>query len=158
MNEVLRTMAARSNRRALSAERKAKNFQCHDSLYLYSMPYALCLFKSAIRNPKSPLARIIHESVSRDREDGLATGQPQGVESEAYLNSTSQVSSPEDAREDDHIRGRSSPIHELSGLVQVKRTPCRLQKGRISCNNNRCLHALSRAKWWFSRLKCCSSI
>jgi len=50
------------------------------------------------------------------------------------------------------------PIHELSGLVQVKRTPYRLQKGRISCNNNRCLHALSRAKWWFSRLKCCSSI
>ena len=81
------------------------------------------------------LARIIHESVSRDREDGLATGQPQGVESEAYLNSTSQVSSPEDAREDDHIiRARCAPlspangfpvsrsqqpIHELSGLIDT---------------------------------------
>ena len=28
--------------------------------------------------------------MSRDREDGLATGQPQGVGSEAYLNGTSQ--------------------------------------------------------------------
>ncbi len=83
-------------------------------------------------SPAAALARIIHESVSRDREDGLVTGQPQGVESEAYLNSTSQVSSPEDAREDDHIlRARyaplspasgfpvsrsQQPIHELSGL------------------------------------------
>ena len=61
------------------------------------------------------LARITHESVSRDSEDGLATGQPQGVESEAYLNSTSQVSSPEDAREDDHIRGRSSRFMNYPG-------------------------------------------
>ena len=53
------------------------------------------------------LARIIHESVSRDCEDGLATGQPQGVESEAYLNSTSQGPTPEDARKDVHIGGRS---------------------------------------------------
>jgi len=36
------------------------------------------------------LARIIHESVLRDCEDERATGQPQGLESEAYLNSTSQ--------------------------------------------------------------------
>ena len=61
------------------------------------------------------LAQIIRESVSRDREDGLATGQPQGVESEAYLNSTSQVSNPEDAREDDHIRGRSSRFMNYPG-------------------------------------------
>ncbi|MBW2580505.1 MAG: hypothetical protein JRD00_06085 [Deltaproteobacteria bacterium] len=40
-------------------------------------------------------------------EDGLATGQPQGVGSEAYLNGTSQGPTPEDARKDDHIRGRS---------------------------------------------------
>jgi hypothetical protein len=60
--------------------------------------------KSEISNLKSAreysricLARITHESASRDREDGRATGQPQGVESEAYLSSTSQVSSPEDA-------------------------------------------------------------
>jgi hypothetical protein len=35
------------------------------------------------------LARIFHELASRDREDGCATGQPQGVGLEAYLNSTS---------------------------------------------------------------------
>ena len=43
------------------------------------------------------LAWMFHESPSRDREDGCATGQPQGVESEAYLNSTSQGPTPEDA-------------------------------------------------------------
>ena len=36
------------------------------------------------------LARIIHELVLRDCEDERATGQPQGLESEAYLNNTSQ--------------------------------------------------------------------
>ena len=44
------------------------------------------------------LAWIIHESMSRDRENGLATGKPQGLVSEAYLNSTSQGAGPEDAR------------------------------------------------------------
>jgi hypothetical protein len=36
------------------------------------------------------LARIFHELLSRDHEDGRATGQPQGAGSEAYLNGTSQ--------------------------------------------------------------------
>ena len=53
------------------------------------------------------LARIFHELLSRDREDGRATGQPQGVGSEAYLNGTSQGPTPEDAGKDGHIRGRS---------------------------------------------------
>jgi hypothetical protein len=52
-------------------------------------------------------ARIFHELVSRDYEDGRATGQPQGVGPEAYLNGTSQGPTPEDARKDGHIRGRS---------------------------------------------------
>ena len=47
----------------------------------------------------------------RDHEDGCATGQPQGVGSEAYLSGTSQgepvEGTPEDARKDGHIRGRS---------------------------------------------------
>ena len=34
--------------------------------------------------------------------------QPQGLEYEAYLNSTSQGLRPEDARKDDHVHGRSS--------------------------------------------------
>ena len=33
--------------------------------------------------------------------------QPQGVGSEAYLSGTSQGPTPEDARKDGHIRGRS---------------------------------------------------
>ena len=50
---------------------------------------------------------MFHELLSQDREDVSATGQPQGVEPEAYLNGTSQGMTPEDAREDGHIRGRS---------------------------------------------------
>ncbi|MCG6981840.1 MAG: hypothetical protein LJE88_10570 [Deltaproteobacteria bacterium] len=46
--------------------------------------------------------------MSRDRKDGLTTGQPQGVGPEAYLNGTLQGSTPEDARKDAHILGRSS--------------------------------------------------
>ncbi len=79
------------------------------------------------------LARIFHELLSRDQEDGRATWQPQGVGSEAYLNGTSQEQTPEDARKDVHIiRARCAPlspargfpvswsqqvIHDLSGLV-----------------------------------------
>jgi hypothetical protein len=51
---------------------------------------------------------MFHELLSRDREDGRATRQPQGVVSEAYLNGTSQEPTLEDARTDGHIRGRSS--------------------------------------------------
>jgi 4-azaleucine resistance transporter AzlC len=57
------------------------------------------------------LARMFHESPSRDHEDGCATGQLvpryRGIGSEAYLNGTSQEPTPEDARKDGHIRGRS---------------------------------------------------
>jgi hypothetical protein len=53
------------------------------------------------------LAWMFYESLSRDHEDGCATWQPQGVGSEAYLNGTSQGPTPEDARKDGHIRGRS---------------------------------------------------
>jgi len=53
------------------------------------------------------LARMFHELLTRDREDGLATGQPQSVGPEAYLNGTSQGTTLEDARKDGHICGRS---------------------------------------------------
>jgi hypothetical protein len=33
---------------------------------------------------------MLHELLSRDREDGRATGQPQGFGPEPYLNGTSQ--------------------------------------------------------------------
>jgi hypothetical protein len=42
-------------------------------------------------------------------------GQPLGVVSEAYLNSTSQGPTPEDARKDGHIRGRSRRFVKHSG-------------------------------------------
>jgi hypothetical protein len=61
------------------------------------------------------LARMFHELMSRDREDGCATGQPQGVGSEAYLNGTSQEPTPEDARKDGHIRGRSKRFMKYPG-------------------------------------------
>ncbi len=72
--------------------------------------------------PASGSTRIFHELLSRDRETGRAcppsracslrrggraTGQPQGIGPEAYLNGTSQGSIPEDARKDTYIRGRS---------------------------------------------------
>ena len=60
-------------------------------------------------------ARIFHELLLRDHEDGRATWQPQGVGSEAYLNGTSQGPTPEDAREDGHIRGRSKLFMKYPG-------------------------------------------
>jgi hypothetical protein len=59
--------------------------------------------------------QIIHELVSRDRKDGLATRQQQGPAAEAYLNSTSQGAGFEDARKDTHIRGRSNRLVNYPG-------------------------------------------
>jgi hypothetical protein len=42
-------------------------------------------------------------------------GQPQGVGAEAYLNSTSQGPTSEDAREHAYIRGRSRPFMKYAG-------------------------------------------
>ena len=50
---------------------------------------------------------MFHALVLRDHEDGRATGLLQGVGPEAYLIGTSQGPTPEDARKDGHIRGRS---------------------------------------------------
>jgi hypothetical protein len=61
------------------------------------------------------LARIFHEFPQRDRGEGCATGQPQGVGSEAYLNGTSQGPTPEDARKDGHIRGRNRQFVKYPG-------------------------------------------
>ena len=58
---------------------------------------------------------MFHELLSRGREDGLATGQPQGVGPEAYLNGTSQGTIPEDAQKDGYIRGRSKQLMNHPG-------------------------------------------
>ena len=58
---------------------------------------------------------MFHESMSRDCEDGRATGQSQGVGPEAYLNRTSQGPTPKDARKDGQIRGRSKRFMKYSG-------------------------------------------
>jgi hypothetical protein len=55
------------------------------------MLYALCLTKSEIRNPKSK------------------------IEAEPHLNGTSQELTPEDARKDGHIRGRSRGFMKYPG-------------------------------------------
>ena len=65
------------------------------------------------------LARMFHELPSRDRADGCAPGQPQGIGSEAYLNGTSQGAIPEDARKDGHIRGRSRRFMIHPGLAKL---------------------------------------
>ena len=60
---------------------------------------------------------MFDQLLSRHREDGRATGQPQGVGPEAYLNGTSQGSTPEDAWEDGHIiRARYAPLSPASGF------------------------------------------
>ena len=65
------------------------------------------------------MARIFHELLSRDHEDGCATWQLvpryRGIGSEAYLNGTSQGPTSEDARKDDHIRGRSKSFMKYPG-------------------------------------------
>ena len=61
------------------------------------------------------LAQMFHELLLRDHEDGRPTGQPQGVGSEAYLNGTSQGPTPEDARKDGHILGRSKLFMKYPG-------------------------------------------
>jgi hypothetical protein len=58
---------------------------------------------------------MFYELVSRDHEDGRATGQPQGIGPEAYLNGTLQGPIPEDERKDGHIRGRSKQFMKHAG-------------------------------------------
>jgi hypothetical protein len=58
---------------------------------------------------------MFHESMSRDCEDGRATKQSQGVGPEAYPNGTSQGPTPEDARKDGEIRGRSKRLMKHPG-------------------------------------------
>ena len=69
--------------------------------------------------PLVVLARIFHELLSRDHEDGCATWQLvpryRGIGSEAYLNGTSQGPTPEDARKDGHIRGCSKSFMKHPG-------------------------------------------
>jgi hypothetical protein len=63
------------------------------------------------------LARIFHELLSRDHEDGRATGLPSLVPRDwfPYLNGTSQGPTREDAGNDGHIRGRSKLFMKYPG-------------------------------------------
>jgi hypothetical protein len=70
------------------------------------------------------LVWIFHELLSRDHEDGCATWHPQGVGFEAYLNGTSQGPTPEDARKDGHIRGRSKSFMKYPGWGLVVQKFC----------------------------------
>ena len=68
--------------------------------------------------PVEGLVRIFHELVSRDRGEGCATGQPQWIGSEAYLNSRSHGPIPEDARLPAH-RAYSSERRTVISAVAV---------------------------------------
>ena len=65
--------------------------------------------KDIVEAPDYSLARMFHETQSRDPEDGRTTWQPQELESEAYFNRTPQDSTSEDARKGGHVHGRSPP-------------------------------------------------
>jgi len=67
--------------------------------------------------PLACQARMFDEFLSRDHEDGRATGSPQGVGPKAYLNGTSQDPTPEDAREDGHIQSLSKRFIKHPGLT-----------------------------------------
>jgi hypothetical protein len=74
----------RSDFRLKNADFRFKSSgSCGKERMHHNLQSTICNHRSYIDWPQG-LARIIHESVSRDCEDGLATGQPQGVESEAY--------------------------------------------------------------------------
>jgi hypothetical protein len=60
---------------------------------------------------------------------GCPTGQPQGVGSEAHLNSTSQGPIPEDARKDSHIPGRSRQLVKEPGYKKSPRRPIKQPVG-----------------------------
>jgi len=62
---------------------------------------------------------MFSELLLRDRGEGCATGQPQGVGSEGYLNSTSQGPTSEDARKDLVIRGRSKQFMKYPARLGV---------------------------------------
>ncbi|MEJ2234469.1 MAG: hypothetical protein P8X67_11125 [Syntrophobacterales bacterium] len=65
-----------------------------------------------------PLARIFHEFLSRDHEDGRANGQPSRVPRDwfPYLNDTSQGPTPEDAWKDRPYPCSQQVIHAISRL------------------------------------------
>jgi hypothetical protein len=93
-----------------------------------------------------PLALMFHELTSRDRGDGCATGQPQGVGSEAYLKSTSQGSTSEDARKGGHNRGRSRQRVKHQGKFRSGDSPPPLLLYK------RCSFTLSRLNDYFLSL------
>jgi len=62
------------------------------------------------------LARMLHELLSGDHEDGYATGQPQSVGPETYLDGRPQGPTPEDVQKAGYIRGCSKRLMR-SGLI-----------------------------------------
>ena len=76
---------------------------------------------------------MFHELLSRDREDGRATRQPQGFGFEAYLNGASQGPTLEDARLPARLRpvgdyapeGRAYSSERRTAISVVAVTPGR---------------------------------
>ena len=64
-------------------------------------------------------ARIFRELLSRDHADGRATGQPQGVGSEAYLEWYVAGTNVRGRQEGRPYPWSQQVIHEISGLVMA---------------------------------------
>jgi hypothetical protein len=64
---------------------------------------------------------MFHELMSRDREDGCATGQPQGGWFRGAPERTSQGATAEDSRKDGQIRGRSTQFMKYPGWAESRR-------------------------------------
>jgi hypothetical protein len=64
-----------------SSESRCHLIDCPEGIFRLFYRYSLGRY----------LTRMFHELLSRDREDGRSTWQPQGVVSEAYLHGTSQA-------------------------------------------------------------------
>ena len=108
---------------------KGRNCQCplanaaYTNMLLQPTTLGRVAVRALLMKGKKNLARMSHESPSRDHGEGCATGSSQGVGLEPYFESTSQGElvlsqaerTPEDAREDAHIRGRSRRLVKYPG-------------------------------------------
>jgi hypothetical protein len=103
--------------------RQAKSsLPVHPIACMLWLTWKVCRLIVSFSQPSVPLTRIFHELLSRDHETGNPLAGLSGAQRARrrwvchlataggwfpYLNGTSQEPTPEDARKDAHIRGRS---------------------------------------------------
>ena len=94
--------------------------------------------KAQLEKAGSPIARISHETSSRDCEDGRATGQPQGLEPEAYLNEYVAGFEARGRPEGRAYPQSQQPIGEICGLndFDLIIASCALSNNLVLVTNN----------------------